>query len=103
MTEKHHYVLFSVAEVKKLAADLAERDAEIAALRAAREWRPIESAPRDGTRVLLWIAVSGTAPWAETAEFDGDEWWRNDGDEICGENSPTHWQPVPPAPKDPAT
>ena len=34
---------------------LKEAKQRIAELEAAQEWRPIESAPRDGTRVFLWL------------------------------------------------
>jgi len=68
-------------------------------------WQSIETAPKDGTRVLLWLG----APWsyAEVAcwyePWDG---WSNDPleenrtDEICGigKRVPTHWQPLPTPP-----
>lgn len=69
-------------------------------------WQPIETAPKDGTRVLLYLA----APWSrlELARWY-QPWgnWQTDGDEpdqfrdeYCGIGSqlPTHWQPLPPPP-----
>ena len=69
------------------------------------EWQPIETAPRDGTFVLLFgpdgIDMGKYEPWAadygsgwerfRTAEYD------NDGVMIT---HPTHWMPLPPPPKE---
>lgn len=55
-------------------------------------WQPIETAPKDATRVLL---VRGDSPTMHTA------FWR-DGRWDCGGyfyfNKPTHWMPLPPPP-----
>lgn len=77
-------------------------------------WRPIETAPRDGTRLLLWdskreVAVSGC--WHHEAGRDdpgGHEpswsWWVSDNDTIMWDDGPddkpTFWTPftLPPAP-----
>jgi hypothetical protein len=64
------------------------------------EWRPIETAPRDGTEVLLyttafngeWIVVQG-AYFSSPKQID-DGWETAFG--FHGE--PTHWQPLPPPP-----
>ena len=58
-------------------------------------WRTIDSAPRDGTWVLLYSA-------AETLEPYGAGWW----DQVAGTwimaslggYEPTHWQPLPEPP-----
>jgi len=99
---------------------------EIDALRAelqARQWQPIESAPRDGTLILLGRgpiedcdAISVPGYWQEGwddsiddmgcdsgfvdvhfQEFSGG---RSFGAEKyrCASNQPTHWMPLPPAP-----
>jgi hypothetical protein len=77
-------------------------------------WQPIETAPRDGTSVDLW--VDGEFPHrianAEFREPTDGEWWAHGGDTIdtpdatwCDmfgplgkEEQPTHWQPLPEAP-----
>lgn len=68
-----------------------------------RDWRPVETAPKTGERVLLGHAAS---VWE-------DEWWRGNGsngnwteclDESVGYRGthagemPTHWQPLPDPP-----
>lgn len=60
-------------------------------------WQPIETAPRDGRRLLLWdpsrdMPIFGC--WA--VEWDGWKEWAFD----WKLPQPTHWIPVPPAPKE---
>ncbi len=64
-------------------------------------WKPIESAPKDGTKILLYY------PDEENAITSG--WWEEDrkiwnpialpyhGCGCCGENNsePTHWMELP--------
>ena len=96
----------------ELAVYDAERWSAAAALRAcaerlrAEEWQPIETAPRDGTRVLAWwpdAYDNGSAVQVET-------WWGPfHGSALCGWQSafeeaaapphgPTHWRPRPAPP-----
>ena len=72
------------------------------------QWQPIETAPKDGTAVLLWLG----APWSEVRQM----WWYDPwdvwlaagedepdaGDERfgCGSAIPTHWMPLPAPPSD---
>lgn len=64
-------------------------------------WRPIESAPKDGTEVLAWgvTALNGQryAPGREVAWWNADEGeW--DTRDPCIDFSPTHWQSLPEPP-----
>lgn len=65
------------------------------------EWQPIETAPKDGTRIVL--ATSDTAyagRWAES-QYIG-MWWMS-GDYVAAfskMNPPTHWMPLPQPPKE---
>ncbi len=61
------------------------------------EWQPIKTAPKDGTRVILfrpdWIESMVTGYWNK----DFDDWFiPYNGSPFL---SPTHWMPLPEAPK----
>lgn len=74
---------------------------------AWRDWLPIESAPKDGTRVLLWVEHSNAKysrdpigeGWAAAhvaywTDFNTGGWvWHG----LCG--APTLWQPLPASPE----
>lgn len=56
-------------------------------------WQPIETAPRDGTVILVWQAGKGR----DTIITDWFAVESNTG--ACGWlDEPTHWQPLPPPP-----
>lgn len=66
-------------------------------------WQPIETAPKDGTWVLLWcrsnnplILVGGYS-----REFLQDYSWEGWIDRYNGEDvpTPTHWRPLPEPPE----
>jgi len=66
-------------------------------------WQPIDTAPKDGTRVLLYAPtrphdgaqqVGCFLPPAESG--DKGCWWIADG---RYQDWPTHWQPLPSPPK----
>lgn len=79
------------------------------------EWRPIASAPRDGTEILLWVPLKRSSggcrvvgKWA--TDFEGElcgrpywEGWQDPmaADKICDETEASHWLPLP-APPTPA-
>lgn len=103
MAVDHDYAATIVrAELERLRAALAER-----------EWRPIESAPRDGTKLLL----AKIAPVEAAPEFGIEHkptfvwwccqgWWSDkfakwyDGVEPSGLAAPNFWQPLPEPPRD---
>lgn len=69
----------------------------------AINWQPIETAPRDGTYVLL--AFVGAFHNAEVGSWRayhpnaaGKTQWRTTSGHRFG-MSPTHWLPIPPVPK----
>jgi hypothetical protein len=71
-------------------------------------WQPIETAPKDGSRILLWVCTRGSLRrgWAEICWWGkhrdwGDTWLRHDGKEIVGPGVATHWTMLPLRPADP--
>lgn len=83
------------------------------------EWKPIESAPKDGTRVLLYARDCGSQSECDVQIgyylgmtygqlfVNGEEWtgWlsvstydNGYGDSDNEHLSPTHWQSLPPPP-----
>lgn len=109
---------------EEVRALVAERDAALAAHEAAGGgWRPIETAPRDGTKV--WVCggefgEGGVARWKHNDRHahqgrpftvhhggaerdllvsyfgDVDDW--DDWESALPESQPTHWRPLPPTP-----
>lgn len=73
-------------------------------------WRDIESAPKDGTRVLLWSSTSGGVWWGYWAVHGanwqptdtGEDGWTsgavNYSAELVVYIDPTHWRPLPAPP-----
>ena len=73
-------------------------------------WRPIETAPKDGTWFLAWF-TGPYQPSVKRAQWEKDEYARtsrpfftSDDERIVGKNErrkyqPTHWMPLPPAPQ----
>lgn len=77
------------------------RDQYVALLRAketsmtSSDWRPISEAPKDGTKILLWVPDNVCTPMQHVGWWDGSMWKAN----LCGSwFNPTHWQPLPPPP-----
>lgn len=62
--------------------------------RLATEPRPIETAPKDGTRILGHDRNGWHEMWWKQDHYDG-EFWQDDAD---SEPDPTHWLPCPPKP-----
>ncbi len=60
-------------------------------------WAPIDTAPRDGTCVLVMLPDSGVP---QPATYDETEGWVHQWDDskLRGLNAPTHWMPIKPGP-----
>lgn len=82
--------------VEAIASAITEAENE------AQAWRPIETAPKDGSLVLLFSVTEGqdVGHW-EVTYAEGFEWMDAQGYSISGV---THWMPLPPSPipKEPA-
>ena len=68
-------------------------------------WRTIDSAPKDGTAVLLYGQREGETPFVGVFAYAGwgeKEWVENTtGLEACrAPHEPTHWMPLPDPPND---
>lgn len=98
-----------IARLNETLKLITERSAELTSLREEnrrlREWQPIETAPKDGTKVDLWgkdKSYWGKGPnipkrWADCYWLnDGgfSKWTNRYGDSI----EATHWRPLPAAP-----
>lgn len=63
------------------------------------EWRDIESAPKDGTEIIVsgWIFddPTGGERWVTMAYWNDVEWFQSSD---VGLYPPTHWQPFPSPP-----
>jgi hypothetical protein len=83
---------------------------------AVMEWQPIETAPKDGTEILVWREDQGIflARWTAPCEFltdaecekmgdaaDQEDWFAADfvwGYRVEGDLLPTKWRPLPEPP-----
>lgn len=68
-------------------------------------WRPIETAPKDGSDMLLWCSNSEPRiVQGRWAEFGGEGWWGFSESllsDIVGQiEDATHWMPLPSPPFD---
>lgn len=86
-TSKDHWVAIDTIEAALT---------ELMELRAANTWQPIETAPMDGTPVLVF---GGIAYW----RADAHAWYTITGSAYPGrviEWPVTHWMPLPTPPKE---
>lgn len=63
----------------------------------ASSWQPIETAPKDGTRIICWgpeLAVA-ECEWRLRWHDHGTGWYRTNQHPIV---NPTHWMPLPQPP-----
>lgn len=90
-------------EIDRLCDRIHEHEMTIQELRSLLEWRPIETAPKDGTKILariggdtaliFWVGDEmghGAYPWCRDCECSGV---------YHPEGAFTHWLPLPPPPE----
>ena len=66
-------------------------------------WQPIETAPKDGTAILV-----SESRFIHCVEWNDEyEWWAVDDNKLgpfrLRGTAPTHWMPLPPPPVEQAT
>lgn len=78
----------------------------VVALAARSGWRPIETAPKDGTAILLYCDDHVSAEFGSVIGFwsedDGGDWYASEAHSsplFWASDRPTHWQPLPEPPK----
>lgn len=72
---------------------------DCAALLDATTWRPIETAPKDGTEVLATSNYGDGVHHAEVTAFCKGRWVvSNDDDGYAMQFHPSHWMPLPKPP-----
>jgi len=77
-------------------------DAAVRAIEAATKdkWQPIETAPRDGTDIIVWDGdIVTITTWGKTAHVPLYGWlqvaWADPQDVDLMYPQPTHWMPRP--------
>lgn len=61
------------------------------------KWQPIETAPKDDERVLLYSGYGGAQAVCRWSDHFG-QWMVCAGGTVF--QDPNHWMPLPPAPED---
>lgn len=78
---------------------------------STKTWMPFETAPRDGTHVLVWGKELEWRGTDYTVAYYADGSWQLSLNLCCGpvgeplayaNNQPTHWMHLPPPPPPPA-
>ena len=59
------------------------------------DWQPIETAPKDGTDILIWDNDFGCM----VVNWSYRRWWASHDSEDNYWPEPTHWMHLPPPPK----
>lgn len=92
-------------EIEELPAEIEADHRYARKLEERAQWQPIETAPKDGTAVLLWakdLRFPGRMCVAQYANYDIEWWYVTDGKfgpwPLRGP-SPTHWMPLPEIPR----
>lgn len=92
-------------DIEELPAEIESDHRYTRSLEERAQWQPIDSAPKDGTSVLLWAKDLRFPGRMCVAQYitDDIEWWHvTDGKfgpwPLRGP-SPTHWMPLPEPPK----
>lgn len=61
-------------------------------------WQPMETAPKDGTRILGWCRNHADICYLQNKHGVGYVWMTDSCVDFGGWENPTHWMPQPDAP-----
>lgn len=92
-SQPYGWISTDCAEARDLRAHIAALESRVAELEAANVWRPIETAPRIDSALLLAYGCHG--PYVAYWDEQRDDILSRGGNARIGA---THWQPLPPAP-----
>lgn len=84
---------FGAARKERLVNDIAH---VLLAERECQNWQAIETAPKDGTEILLGGIHPNYGWLSKSARYWNRSWWSN-GNKVL--NPVTHWHPLPSPPK----
>lgn len=96
-TEKHHSLFCGAA----LALDIEAAIRSLPVLPTTGDgggWRSMDSAPKDGTSILVYSRPYARIVMARWSTWSGGAYWMQFG---SGEVFPTHWMPLPRPPVEP--
>jgi hypothetical protein len=68
-------------------------------LPASNGWKPIETAPKDGTEILGYFGGLDVIYWRENKSYPKLSSWCHHCDITLINPKPTHWMPLPAAPR----
>jgi hypothetical protein len=95
------FAFIKIDDLQLVLEALTTMQAREATLIREREWQPIETAPKDGTEVLIFDAnakkgyvgdTPNVAYWDDSREAG---WWGSYETEQTRPHTPTHWMPLP--------
>lgn len=88
-----------IERVQELILQLKKQNDHLAARGCFWGWQPIETAPKDGTWIMVYWPTMGIGQYPFVVFWD--EGWQpaRYSDRDYGEAFPTHWMPLPAAPK----
>ena len=61
-------------------------------------WQKIDSAPKDGTKILCWCGEYADICYYEAKHPYGMVWTSAGCEDFGGYETPTHWMPLPTPP-----